>query len=90
MRVACLKVWQCVSRILSFPESTKRSKVAHRATPLLEVDPFWHGDHWQNLLASPMDARHYIMEDWAVPTGELEEPHAARANERRGDRRRRC
>jgi hypothetical protein len=27
-------------------------------------DPNWHGDHWQNLLASPMDARHYVMEDW--------------------------
>ena len=37
------------------------------ATALLEVDPFWHGDHWQNLLASPMDARHYVMEDWALP-----------------------
>jgi hypothetical protein len=34
---------------------------------LLEFDPFWHGDHWQNLLASPMDARHYVMEDWALP-----------------------
>ncbi len=33
----------------------------------LEFDPFWHGDHWQNLLASPMDARHYVMEDWALP-----------------------
>ncbi|MCS6471138.1 hypothetical protein NX871_14395 [Burkholderia thailandensis] len=27
----------------------------------------WHGDHWQNLLASPLDARHYVMEDWAQP-----------------------
>ena len=24
----------------------------------------WHGDHWQNLLSSPMDARRYILEDW--------------------------
>jgi len=31
----------------------------------LEFDPMWHGDHWQNLLASPMDARHYVVEDWA-------------------------
>jgi hypothetical protein len=30
-------------------------------------DPSWHGDHWQNLLSSPMDARHYVMEDWATP-----------------------
>jgi hypothetical protein len=34
---------------------------------LLEFDPAWHGDHWQNLLSSPMDARHYVMEDWATP-----------------------
>ncbi|QNB11986.1 hypothetical protein G5S35_10675 [Paraburkholderia tropica] len=26
----------------------------------------WHGDHWQNLLCSPMDARHYVMEDWSL------------------------
>jgi hypothetical protein len=32
-----------------------------------EFSPAWHGDHWQNLLSSPMDARHYVMEDWAVP-----------------------
>jgi hypothetical protein len=30
-------------------------------------DTNWHGDHWQNLLASPLDARHYVMEDWAQP-----------------------
>jgi hypothetical protein len=36
-------------------------------TAPLEFDPVWHGDHWQNLLSSPMDARHYVMEDWAVP-----------------------
>jgi predicted alpha/beta hydrolase family esterase len=26
----------------------------------------WHGDHWQNLLSSPMDARRYVMEDWSA------------------------
>jgi len=26
----------------------------------------WHGDHWHNLLCSPMDARHYVMEDWSL------------------------
>lgn len=26
----------------------------------------WHGDHWHNLLCSPMDARHYVMEDWGT------------------------
>lgn len=29
-----------------------------------EFDTTWHGDHWQNLLSSPLDARHYVMEDW--------------------------
>jgi hypothetical protein len=37
------------------------------AASSLEFDPFWHGDHWQNLLSSPMDARRYVMEDWANP-----------------------
>ena len=32
-----------------------------------EFDPMWHGDHWQNLLSSPMDARRYVMEDWSIP-----------------------
>lgn len=31
-----------------------------------EFDLTSHGDHWQNLLASPMDARRYVMEDWSV------------------------
>ncbi|WP_374703686.1 hypothetical protein [Burkholderia sp. WAC0059] len=25
-----------------------------------------HGNHWQNLLSCPMDARHYVMEDWSL------------------------
>jgi hypothetical protein len=33
----------------------------------LDFDPAWHGDHWQNLLSSPMDARRYVMEDWTTP-----------------------
>jgi hypothetical protein len=33
---------------------------------IFDFDPMWHGDHWQNLLSSPMDARHYVMEDWSV------------------------
>ena len=32
----------------------------------LDFDPAWHGDHWQNLLSSPMDARRYVMEDWTI------------------------
>jgi hypothetical protein len=39
------------------------------APPALPFDPVWHGDHWQNLLSSPMDARHYVMEDWSVASG---------------------
>jgi hypothetical protein len=27
----------------------------------------WHGDHWANLLSAPMDARHYVLEDWSTP-----------------------
>jgi hypothetical protein len=39
---------------------------AGTASPAVEFDPMWHGDHWQNLLSSPMDARRYVMEDWSV------------------------
>lgn len=35
-----------------------------------EFDPMWHGDHWQNLLSCPMDARRYVMEDWSVSVTE--------------------
>ena len=38
------------------------------AASAFDFDPMWHGDHWQNLLSSPMDARHYVMEDWSVVT----------------------
>lgn len=33
-----------------------------------EFDAVWHGDHWQNLLASPLDARRYVIEDWSPNT----------------------
>ncbi|MPW09417.1 hypothetical protein GCT19_27830 [Paraburkholderia sp. CNPSo 3155] len=41
-----------------------------RAEPstVFDFDPMWHGDHWQNLLSSPMDARRYVMEDWSAST----------------------
>jgi hypothetical protein len=37
--------------------------------PLVAVlgETSWHGDHWANLLSSPMDARHYVLEDWSTP-----------------------
>ncbi|SAL25898.1 hypothetical protein AWB67_01039 [Caballeronia terrestris] len=55
--VEWLKSW------VSVPETAAASD----ATSSLDFDPAWHGDHWQNLLSSPMDARHYVMEDWQVP-----------------------
>ena len=64
-----------VSWLIGMPHleaaSTSRTHSASSAS-VLEFDPFWHGDHWQNLLASPMDARHYVMEDWAVSTNDRE------------------
>ena len=41
-----------------------------------EVEAYgsWHGDHWHNLLCSPMDARHYVMEDWSLQPEPPEEP----------------
>lgn len=38
------------------------------------LDSTWHGDHWQNLLSAPMDARHYVMEDWSVVAAFQPEP----------------
>ena len=65
-----------------------RTLVAPRAVleshSALDFDPAWHGDHWQNLLSSPMDARHYVMEDWAISSPltfeseGTESPHAAK------------
>jgi hypothetical protein len=50
---------------------------AASSTSLFDFDPMWHGDHWQNLLSSPMDARHYVMEDWSVSVGTEFEPALA-------------
>ncbi|KXV13236.1 hypothetical protein CR51_05315 [Caballeronia megalochromosomata] len=54
---------------------------AAEAASSLDFDPAWHGDHWQNLLSSPMDARHYVMEDWTTP---LDGDLVADENARRG------
>jgi len=51
------------SRLVHVPHATQPR--ASSGTSAFSFDPFWHGDHWQNLLASPMDARHYVVEDWA-------------------------
>ena len=45
---------------------SRPSARAAEAPSAFEFDPMWHGDHWQNLLSSPMDARRYVMEDWSV------------------------
>jgi hypothetical protein len=48
------------------PDSTAREAVAPEpsASERLLDETSWHGDHWANLLTSPMDARHYVLEDW--------------------------
>ena len=31
-----------------------------------DATPGWHSsDHWQNMLACPLDARRYVLEDWS-------------------------
>ncbi|TKC91846.1 hypothetical protein FAZ69_03815 [Trinickia terrae] len=67
--------------------SAPRANVASgQQASILEVDPMWHGDHWQNLLSSPMDARHYVMEDWttsATPESEGADSPGVRGARRR-------
>lgn len=58
------------------------------AATILECDPLWHGDHWQNLLACPMDARHYVMEDWALPIEDDEVGYGRTEDKQSGVRRR--
>jgi hypothetical protein len=78
-----------LSRLLPFPRAAKPVGAIVGPTPPLDFDPFWHGDHWQNLLASPMDARHYVMEDWAASSSDkFETPSTASSKNRRASRRR--
>lgn len=51
------------------PVPPTASDDAAQSASAVEFDPMWHGDHWQNLLSSPMDARRYVMEDWTVSPG---------------------
>ena len=57
-------------RLVAWLTRSHPKTAADQSAPLadtsFEFDPMWHGDHWQNLLSSPMDARHYVMEDWSV------------------------
>ena len=64
----------CFTAGFTPPLADQSEKFAVRSRPAaapaaLPFDPVWHGDHWQNLLSSPMDARHYVMEDWSVTPG---------------------
>ncbi len=50
-------------------KDASRLAPTHESTPADEFDETrWHGDHWANLLTSPLDARHYVLEDWSSPT----------------------
>lgn len=69
------------------PEAASISRTNSASASILEFDPFWHGDHWQNLLASPMDARHYVMEDWALPLDDDEVNYPRSEDKQRGRRR---
>jgi len=56
---------------------SRRAPAAQAATsskPSLLGEAFHYhcGDHWQNLLASPMDARHYVLEDWNTSASAFE------------------
>ncbi|WP_434107063.1 hypothetical protein [Paraburkholderia caffeinilytica] len=58
--------------VIWLTQSHAKKTVSAQSVPVdvspsaFEFDPMWHGDHWQNLLSSPMDARRYVMEDWSV------------------------
>lgn len=69
------------------PEAASPGRTNSTSASILEFDPFWHGDHWQNLLASPMDARHYVMEDWALPLDDDEVDYPRGEDKQRGRRR---
>jgi hypothetical protein len=61
-----------IRRLFSWLTHSHANTASEQSTPvadtpsIFEIDPMWHGDHWQNLLSSPMDARRYVMEDWSV------------------------
>jgi len=74
-------MWTTLQRLIAWVVQTDASGLPVAGSTALPP-PSWHGDHWQNLLCSPMDARHYVMEDWAVL------PEAESAAPRPGGRRR--
>ncbi|HEY4298322.1 MAG TPA: hypothetical protein VGM85_17755 [Paraburkholderia sp.] len=58
-------MWTILHRLFAWVIRTDASDLSVAGTAGLPSGS-WHGDHWQNLLCSPMDARHYVMEDWTV------------------------
>jgi hypothetical protein len=58
-----------IARELFYPARSAQAAEASQRTSALDFDPIWHGDHWRNLLSSPMDARHYVVEDWSLTPG---------------------
>ena len=74
--------------MLYHPVQSRPIEKAVRPESVLEFDPAWHGDHWQNLLSAPMDARHYVMEDWTSTADPgLEASSTALGGVRRSNRR---
>jgi len=46
--------------------SDEQSSVISERNFRCESASGWHtNDHWQNLLACPLDARRYVLEDWS-------------------------
>jgi hypothetical protein len=70
-RIIRLILARLIPHFAESPSQASRTCSAESGTQTsstLEFDPVWHGDHWQNLLSSPMDARRYVMEDWSSST----------------------
>jgi hypothetical protein len=72
-----------IRHLITWLTSSHATTASDQPAPLaeissaLEFDPMWHGDHWQNLLSSPMDARRYVIEDWSVSTADWTEADGA-------------
>lgn len=60
------EIRRLIAKLTHSQASDAVSESSFAPATTFEFDPMWHGDHWQNLLSCPMDARHYVMEDWSV------------------------
>jgi hypothetical protein len=68
-------MFEMIKRAVGLLRKQKQEEDASQLAPTQDTtspDEFdetsWHGDHWANLLTSPLDARHYVLEDWSSPT----------------------